>query len=203
MKKIWKQVTAGLVLGAAAQLAQAGVVWSVNGHEYDLVDSEGITWTDANAAAQLLGNGWYLATITSAEENDFVVASVLPTSTGDRSHYWIGANDAAKEGSFVWGTGEVSGYTNWWDGEPNNEGSSLGPGEDYLAYDARQETGSIRMSWRWNDAPNNLGQLYQGFANGYLIEREARGSVPVPGALSLLGLGLGLIAVNVRRRSRA
>lgn len=201
MKKIWRQVTAGLVLGAAAQLAQAGVVWSVNGHEYDLVNSEGITWTDANAAAQALGNGWYLATITSAEENDFVVASVLPTSTGDRSHYWIGANDAANEGSFVWGTGEAFGYTNWWGLEPNNAGGV----ENYLAYDARSETdqaGSIRMSWRWNDAPDNLGQLFSGYANGYLIERAVGNSVPAPGGLALLGLGLGLLAASIRRRTR-
>ena len=59
------------------------VTWRVedggNGHTYQAVlvpGPEGINWTDANAAAESLGNGWHLATITSQEENDFIFSLV-------------------------------------------------------------------------------------------------------------------------------
>lgn len=179
------------VLGAAAQAATAGVVWSGNGHEYEVVLAEGITWTDARAAALALGGGWDLATITSAQEDTFVI-SLLPTNPADRSHFWIGASDAASEGSFVWVSGEPFSYTNWQSGEPNNSGN-----EDFLAYDYR----GVRQSWAWNDAPDNLGQVY-GFARGYVIERAAQGAVPVSGTLPLMGLGLVLAGAAARRRAR-
>jgi hypothetical protein len=199
MKNVWKQFAAGLVLGVAAQVAQAGVVWSVNGHEYALVNDEGVTWTNADAAALALPGDWYLATITSEAENNFVIDSLLQVEaiSDSRAHYWIGATDANGTGSFAWTTGEAFDYTNWWGNEPNNLGS-----ERFVAYDFRQAD-SVRMSWGWNNAPDDLDASFPGWANGYLIEREARASVPVPGALSLLGLGLGLLAASTRRRVRA
>ena len=59
----------------------------------------------------------------------------------------------------------------------------------------------MRQSWAWNDAPDNLGQVY-GFARGYVIERAAQGAVPVSGTLPLMGLGLVLAGAAARRRAR-
>ena len=39
--------------------------------------------------------------------------------------YWIGLNDYAVEGSFVWTDGSAPAYTDWNDREPSN-----GPNED-------------------------------------------------------------------------
>lgn len=181
-----------LVAGAAATLHQAQAApttWAGNGHEYEVITSEGVTWTDAMAAAGAMGPGWHLVTITSADENNFV-KSLLSTAENDRSHYWLGGTDAAVEGTWAWVTGEAWGYTNWWNGEPNNSGD-----EDYLAMDLRG------AAYAWNDAPNNVGQIFQGFSNGYIIERVAS-QVPEPGVLSLLALGL-LGAGVARRRSRS
>ena len=34
--------------------------------------------------------------------------------------FWIGLNDIANEGTYLWDSGEAVGYTNWNPGEPNN-----------------------------------------------------------------------------------
>jgi hypothetical protein len=169
------------------QLAQAIPI--LNGHEYQLVNAEGSSWTSANAAAT--SAGWYLATVTTAVENDFIVSSLLQgLPVADRSHYWIGGTDSGLEGTFAWVTGEAFGaYTNFWSGEPNNINN-----EDFLAFDLRSG------GWRWNDAPDNLAQAY-GFARGYIMERSQPTQVPEPVSIALVGLGL--LAAAFARRKRA
>src|SRR5262245_24507969 len=181
--------TIALLATATALPQLANAVPILNGHEYQLVNAEGTSWTSANAAAS--SAGWYLATVTTATENDFIVANLLQgLPVADRSHYWIGGTDAALEGTFAWVTGEAFGaYTNFWGGEPNNVNN-----EDYLAFDLRSG------AWRWNDAGDNLAQTF-GFARGYIMERTAQAtSVPEPASLSLVGLGL--LAAGLARRKR-
>jgi len=180
---------AAALLSAATvpQLAQAIPI--LNGHEYQLVNAEGTSWTSANAAA--ISAGWYLATVTTATENDFIVSSLLQgLPVADRSHYWIGGTDSGLEGTFTWVTGEAFGaYTNFWTGEPNNISN-----EDFLAFDLRSG------GWRWNDAPDNLAQAY-GFARGYIMERSQLTQVPEPASITLVGVGL--LAAAFARRKRA
>lgn len=198
MSKIWRRSLAGLAIGLAAQGVQAAPVVqpiaSFGGSEYARVDdSAQVSWTAASAAVAAMGGGWHLATITTAAENTFVETTVLGAGAADRSHYWIGATDAAVEGTFAWVTGEPFSFADWGGGEPNNLGN-----EDYLAYDYRAGIG-----WVWNDAPNDMTVNYPGWAKGYVIERRVGTAVPLPGVLPLLGIGLGLIAARTVRRARA
>lgn len=182
-----RTAAAALVLALAAGTAAAApTTWFANGHEYDVVTSEGITWTDANAQTTALGGGWHLATLTSADENAFVI-SLMQSGLPQRSHFWLGANDAASEGNFTWITGELFNFTDWWGAEPNNQGN-----EDYLGLDLRGSR------WAWNDADDTLGST-RGFARGYVIERAAA-TVPEPAMLSLVGLALLAASRATRRR---
>jgi hypothetical protein len=75
------------------------------------------SWTQGQQRAQALGGN--LVTIDDAAENAWVVANVLNVG-GTIRRGWIGLNDQAVEGTFVWASGSPSAYRNWAANEPNN-----------------------------------------------------------------------------------
>ena len=82
-----------------------------NGHAYFISNSpQNYNTALTNAAAA----GGYLATINSQAEND----AIFGFNIG--SFPFIGLNDIASEGVFVWQNAEPVLYTNWTAGEPNN-----------------------------------------------------------------------------------
>lgn len=83
-----------------------------NGHYYRV--SEALTWQEAVARATCVGG--YLTTVNDAEENQWLL-DTLVTSFGSA---YIGYNDTAEEGTFVWFNGETPAYENWAEGEPDN-----------------------------------------------------------------------------------
>ena len=131
-----------------------------NGHTYFLLANS--SWTAAEGAAQLLGG--HLATVNDADENEYLRASVLGYDGIDRRG-WIGFNDVASEGQFVWASGEAAGYTNWNGGEPNNSG-----GIEHYA----EMFGS---NGQWNDNQNNPPLLVFGLV-------EIDGGNPCPADLN-------------------
>ena len=158
--------------------ATAGTIWPANGHEYAVVDAYGIAWHAASDASE--SQGWYLATIGSEAENDFVKS--LLGMRPNLSQYWLGATDEESEGDFQWVDGTAFSYTDWFGGEPNNNNGFSE--EDFLTLDVRGGT------WGWNDeGPSSR------IEQGYVMER----SVPEPGTLALLGLGLAGLGLRRRR----
>jgi len=103
------------------------------GHYYDVISAlDGINWTDAEAAAEAVvwqGQHGHLATIESAEENQFVFNLSLATDIWHVSTVWyvgpwLGGfqQDGAEEpaGGWGWISGDPWGYTNWMPGQPDN-----------------------------------------------------------------------------------
>jgi large repetitive protein len=171
--------------------------YPLNGHYYEFVAANAITWDAANTAASartLYGLNGYLATITSASENAFI----YPKLGGDG---WIGASDAASEGVWTWVTGPEAGtqfwsdlttagnssesfqgstvggnYANWEPGEPNN--SYPGQGEDHAHM--------FSSSGRWNDYYKN----YTSAISGYVVEYGGAGFGTLSAAQLVVNVGV-------------
>ena len=162
-------------IAQAASLVQN----SSNGHYYQLVElPSGINWYDArDAAAASRHNGIYghLATVTSSQEDDFLV-NAFPQLFPE--YVWLGASDEQEEGTWLWITGEPWSYTNWdpGSGEPNG-----GTSENCLDYSDD--------SVNWND--ESCGREI----NYYLVEYDAPRVVDID-----IKPGSDPNAINVRSR---
>ena len=96
-----------------------GYKWT-NNHCY-AESTAALPWDQANAECQ--GVGGHLASVTSAQEGDFIWNNVMDGANSTNAR-WLGGTDQAMEGTWVWTTGEPFTYTNWNAGEPNNSGGA-------------------------------------------------------------------------------
>ncbi len=140
------------------------------------------SWAEANVAAAgrtLFGLAGYLATITSASENDFIKTKLLSDGWVGGSDYYqlinevkgtTHANQASTEGKWFWVTGPEAGtaistgnnspvsvggaFMNWATGEPNNAGE-----EHYIQLYSTQ-------NGKWND----LAGISSSSVPGYVVE---------------------------------
>ena len=161
---------------------------------YVYISDPGISWAPAEAAAEsmtYLGATGYLATVTSAAENNFLL-SLVPTTYSDFSGAWLGgevfggvgpggSQSGTDGGSAYWEVGPLAGqlfsvgqdavpgaYANWGGWEPNNSytGSAV-----YMNVGG---TGWTILNGQWADAFHGLasGDPYVTGDNmvGYFVE---------------------------------
>jgi len=115
----------------------------INGYStYELIEGS-FTWEQAKADAE--NRGGHLATITSPEEN----AKVLAVASGLMVQ--LGASDSEDEGVWKWVTGEPFDFTNWKDGEPNNQNGV----EDFLVLT------TIGSQWNDHDPDNQASYILE------------------------------------------
>lgn len=170
----------------------------------------GLTYTDASGRLY----AGYLATITSSEENTFLVdvgKAASQVSTTNYSYLLGGyqtpttaeSNISERMSDWNWVTGEVWSYTDWRVGEPNNSFRmpgypDYGLSEEYLQFFPESLTGT------WNDVYTGLGgdgiTLYS--AQGYLVEYELSDPSPVPEPSTAILLGSGLVGLAWYGRKR-
>jgi hypothetical protein len=155
-------VKGNVVLSVAATINPTGYYYNgVNGHFYKPVTATN-TYTGARAASLLTtfkGQTGYLVTITSADEDAFIIANV------PQSNIWFACTDEVTEGRWIIDAGPEKGtliktsngqlngniqgqYNNWAGGEPNNSGN-----EDYPVTKWGGGT-------QWNDLPNSFYCAY-------------------------------------------
>ncbi len=113
-----------------------------------------MTWVQAEAYAVSLGG--HLVTINNQAEQDWLEA------TFTERNLWIGFNDRAIEGNWIWASGVATTYTNWSSGEPNNCTVLCGAPPDSAGEDAavmnwlhENWPGPGTQPLGWNDLPEN------------------------------------------------
>jgi hypothetical protein len=164
---------------------------SFDGRYYQVVIANKISWDAARAAAEqrtFQGVQGHLATIGSAEEDAFI--HKLRQQVLKRSHpplsgseLWVGGYQVPcatttpepacgwlwLNGESIAPTNSAVPYTNWLNGEPNNERRRPGPftraSEDHLAI-------GLQGAFGWNDE-GQLGNVW-----GYVIEYGDKLTVP-------------------------
>ncbi|MEO1256979.1 MAG: cadherin-like domain-containing protein, partial [Bacteroidota bacterium] len=164
-----------VILTYIAKSEDASLFFEGTGNFYEFVAQNGITWQDARIAAEartLNGVNGYLVTVTSQEENDFILSKL-------EGQGWMGGSDVAVDDEWRWVTGpegeEENGagrlfwtgkadgmpingvYSNWEPGEPND---FRGNNENYAHF--RIEEGK---EGQWNDLPNATSEI-----QGYVVE---------------------------------
>jgi hypothetical protein len=95
-----------------------------NGHWYAVIP-EWVSWYRADSLVQRFGVGGaagHLATITSPQENQFILDHILVNAWPDtvvalKTEYWLGG-ERSYGGGWEWVTGEPFNYTNWADSVP-------------------------------------------------------------------------------------
>ncbi len=97
-------------------------------------------WSEARAFCEALGG--HLATLTTAEENAFVYRFMWDSGV---TTAYFGLSDEARNGNWVWVTGEPFEYSNWHKGQPSYSGTGKAA-ERYGMYLFKHLDGT------WNDA---------------------------------------------------
>jgi hypothetical protein len=194
-----------LSLAFAAVLPAAPIQWTAasggndNWYEYvstgSIFNSLDFATAKAGAAAKThLGLNGYLATVTSAAENDFIATS-LPflVGFGGGSGAFLGASDEAVEGEFRWlggpEAGDLLSFTDWAAGQPTGLTDALSLGLNYS---------SPPVSYFWMDVADfNFGYIVE-YGDGRIDQQSP---VPEPSTLALAVTGIGGLLWWRRRRA--
>ena len=202
MKRLSIIVGSAFIL-ATTTASAVPIEWDVasggNGNWYELILQPGLTWSEANSAANALGTGWHLATVTSANENAFVEsllnpgpptfeASCLTSSLVGRvcEGIWLGGFSSSNSANdWQWVTGEAFSFSDWGPFEPFRNGDRL-------------EIAEFRDRGRliaWNDVPGSRTR-----STGYIVEHEGPISASVPEPSSILLMLIGVAALSFAGR---
>ena len=88
-------------------------------YQFNIETSQKMTWSEAEAACNAVGNFASLVQITSQREQDFITKQIQLRAT---TEVWIGLNDIQNENVFRWTAGKSdflnSKYQIWANGNP-------------------------------------------------------------------------------------
>ena len=156
-----------------------------NGHSYYLLSLN--SWSLSRDEALTLGGD--LATINDPPEQAWIF-SMFGSFAGENRSLWIGLNDEANEGTFVWASGEPVVFENWLPGQPDDNAQSAG--EDYV-HIIKSSNGFGLTPGLWNDLADTAGTFPQFAPTHGVVE-----VIPEPSALAALVVSAA--AAGLRRR---
>jgi len=111
----------------------------------------------AGAEADAVSRGGHLATFPTLQKwQQFT--NLVGMAAISSNQWWVGANDIAQRGTYVWITGETWSFTNWAPGQPS--GTGVNGIEDYL---------TLQVDGKWNDAAATIQVNI-----GYVLEFDAQ-----------------------------
>ncbi len=191
--------TRGIQFGLGTNLANPG-----NNHFYEVIPSIGLAWSQAARDAanrNYFGLKGYLATITSAEEQNFI-------QNAAKGRGWIGASNIDGAGNWQWVTGPEVGtqfwngfadgtpvegqYNNWLSGEPQDKNNL----EEHAHVIGNPVYGAAAQG-KWNDLdPNVEDGNYRPI--GYIIEYGGLQTDPSVQLLGNVTVTLNPTATNSR-----
>jgi len=168
--KTAKLASVALIVTIAPLVENANAAPSLfDGRYYEVVTDDGVSWEDANAAANamsFMGIQGHLATLTTAEEDEFV--RDLNEGLGTSKELWVGGfqQDGSNEpgdgwqwinGELIAATNTDAPYTNWEVGEPNDKGD-----ESHLGIGLKGVYTAADYGWNDEHVRGNIG--------GYVVE---------------------------------
>ena len=156
-----------------------------NGHLYTILQ-QSLSFEQSEAIAESLGG--HLATIRNAQEDEWIVDTLLDPigahTAGIGLHQLSGSQEPTE--GWVWASGELATYRNWYPSEPNN---AHPPNEMWAQIYGRAETARENPEGYWNDwVDNNMCEVIE--------------VIPTPEPSSILTLlcGIGTLGGLVLRR---
>lgn len=196
------------------------------GHTYDIY-GDTRTWTAANSDAatrSVSGATGHLWRVDGSAENTFVFNKIMTytasfTSTasdgGGARYVWLGASDAAVEGTWRWsdgtqfwsgaglaggGGGASSGglYNNW--GGLSSFSQAVEP-DDYMG--AQDAAGIALDDWAGYGVAGEWNDIGGSNTMGYVVEYDAVAAVPEPAEWASVAGAAGLALAWRRRRKSA
>jgi hypothetical protein len=205
-------VALGGASAAATAAPAAAAVLFFGGHYYEYISALDIGWTAARDAAGALvfdGQTGYLATITSAAENEFLRSNfslgavgfagawlggqVTPDSGGAKG-FWVTGPETGQQFS-LGGAGFGGAYANWGGVEPNNAPS-------YAYMNVGSAFAGI-ANGQWADAINGVSSVNDPI-KGYIVEYNGGpNAAPEPAAWALMLVGFCAAGALLRRRRPA
>lgn len=170
-------ISTSLVAMAQCSISANNIyTFTVQGKSYEVIKQK-LNWTAA-ASCAVTRNG-FLAEITSQVEQDSVYyfvtqAGIMASQTvapdgGGASYVWLGGNDMASEGSWIWDGDNTGSSTPFWQGKANGSavnGAFTNWGNEPDDFNNNQDgLGLAITNWplgvaaQWNDV-NTANQLY-------------------------------------------
>lgn len=131
--------------------------WEVGRGRFSIIDGS-FTWSQARADAQAKGGD--LACFPTAARWDRAIATLGPNALDNYVGLWIGASDAATEGTWTWVNGQPFSFSEWATGRPS---SVVGNALDY----AEVSGGNGGEIAKWYDRSSTLVR------EGYILETRA------------------------------